>query len=183
MGRLQRNKRALDLGFAEFRKAREEYILKSLEDAAEGLLAAVAQHREFQGFTGNTQTSYACGIYVGGTCKKIILQENWNEPPRRVKVPEGKSVYLDNPYEGEARFVRGKMGIPNDGGFGQNTSVRFLAEYKDCPKDGYGLVITTGTEYSEYLENVRHLDVLTGTADDAARIISQNFKPMGKEWT
>lgn len=182
MTRIQRNKRALDYGFSAFKKAREEYILDCLEQSAVELLEVVAKHREFQGFTGNTQTSYACGIYVNKSCRRIVLQNNWNEPPRRVKIPPGKFVYLENPYEGDARGVRAIRSVTNDGDYGQNTSVRFLMEYDSTPKEGWGLVMTTGTEYSEYLETVKGLDVLTGTAEEAASVIMRNFKPMPPEW-
>ena len=182
MSRQQRNRRVLDMGFSSFEKSRNEYMLDSIVKSATDLLRTVAKYREFQGFTGNTQTSYACGIYVNKRCRRIILQTNWEEPPRIAKIPAGKFVYLENPYEGDARGVRAKRNIQTDGDFGQNTSVRFLLEYKDTPSNGWGLVMTTGTEYSEYLETVRGLDVLTGTAEEAISVIMNNFKQMPPEW-
>jgi hypothetical protein len=38
--------------------------------------------------------------------------------------------------------------------------------------------MTTGTEYSEYIEEVRHLDVLTGTYEAAKGILAKGFKPI-----
>lgn len=173
------NKQVLANGFAAFGKAINQYMIDSLTDAAEELLVAVAKNRTFVGFTGNTQTSYACGVYVNGTCQNIILQSNWLEPPRRLKVRHGELVYLENPYEWIPRAVRGSVDVYNE--FGQDTSVRFLLEHK-CPKDGWGLVITTGTEYSEFLETIYGYDVLTATAEEAYSIISKSFKPMPPEW-
>lgn len=173
------NKQVLANGFAEFGKAINKYVIDSLTDAAEELLIAVAKNRTFVGFTGNTQTSYACGVYVNGTCQNIILQQNWMQSPVRMKIRYGELVFLSNPYEGEARAVRGAVDVANE--FGQDTSVRFLLEHK-CPKDGWGLVMTTGTEYSEFLETIYGYDVLTATGEEAYAIISKSFKPMPPEW-
>lgn len=173
------NKQVLDNGFAAFGKAINQYMIDRLTDAAEELLVAVARNRTFVGFTGNTQTSYACGVYVNGTCQNIVLQSNWLEPPKRLKVRHGELVYLENPYEWIPRAVRGSVDVDNE--FGQDTSVRFLLEHK-CPKDGWGLVMTTGTEYSEFLETIYGYDVLTSTAEEAYGIISKSFKPMPPEW-
>ena len=52
---------------------------------------------------------------------------------------------------------------------------RQLEEYK-APRRGLALMMTTGTEYSVYIEQAMSLDVLTSTFKDAARIINQNWK-------
>lgn len=173
------NNRVIQKGFDDFSKAINKYVIDSLTDAAEELLVAVAKNRTFVGFTGNTQTSYACGVYVNGNCQNIILQQNWQEPPRRLKIRYGELVYLENPYEGEARATRGSVDTSPE--YGQDTSVRFLLEFK-CPKDGWGLVMTTGTEYSEILETINGADVLTATGEESYAIISRSFKPMPAEW-
>jgi hypothetical protein len=54
-------------------------------------------------------------------------------------------------------------------------SLRQLEEYK-APRKGLALMMTTGTEYSVYIEQAMSLDVLTNTFKDAARIINQNWK-------
>lgn len=173
------NKQVFANGFADFGKAINQYVIDSLTDSAEELLVAVARNRTFVGFTGNTQTSYACGVYVNGSCQNIILQQNWMQSPVRMKIRYGELVFLQNPYEGDARAVRGAVDVANE--FGQDTSVRFLLEHK-CPKEGWGLVMTTGTEYSEFLETIYGYDVLTATAEEAYSIISRSFKPMPPEW-
>ena len=62
MGRREQNSKVLKKGFALFDKAIEDYMIETLTNSGELLLAAVARNRTFTGFTGNTQTSYACGI-------------------------------------------------------------------------------------------------------------------------
>ena len=43
---------------------------------------------------------------------------------------------------------------------------------------GFSVVMTTGTEYSEYLENVRNLNVLTDTFKSSKGIMLEELKPM-----
>lgn len=167
------NAKTLENGFAKGRQMIEDVIFNSLADAADALLLRVATTRQFIGFTGNTQTSYACGVYVNGQLQHVAVQRNWNAPPMRGKVHKGKIVFLDNPYEGFPRAVKGKVDIVEDDGL--ELSLRQLEAYK-APKKGLALMMTTGTEYSVYLETVQKLDVLTNLYNQAARIINRNWK-------
>lgn len=167
------NAKILENGFAKGYRMIEDVIYNSLIDAADRLLVRVSTNRQFVGFTGNTQTSYMAGIYYNGRLSGVVYQHNWNEPTRRMKVRLGKTVYLANPYEGNPRAVTGQVNIGENHGI--QTSIKFLEGYS-APKKGMCLVVTTGTEYSEYIEQVRNLDVLTNTWKDAERIINQNWR-------
>lgn len=144
-------------------------------DICERLLLEVPKHREFLGFTGNTQTSYACGLYVDGKLEEIVQQRNWNASPVRRKIKLGQKVWLREPYEGKRRSVWGKVPISRN--HGRETSMWFLENYR-APRNRICIVMTTGTEYSEYIEEVRHLDVLTGTYEAAKGILAKGFKPI-----
>lgn len=167
------NARTLRDGFAKGFRIIEETLLSSLTDAADALLVDVSKNRTFMGFTGQTQTSYACGLYLNGKLEHVSVQKNWNTPPVRMKVQNGQVVYLKNPYEGQARVVVGRVDIVEPEGLA--LSLQQLQNYK-APKVGVALMITTGTEYSELLEAVRHLDVLTRTFSDAPSIIQNSWK-------
>lgn len=167
------NAKVLENGFAKGLRMIEDTIYNSLLDAAERLLIRVSTNRQFVGFTGNTQTSYMAGIYQYGNLVAVVNQKNWREPVRRMKVRKGKVVYLANPYEGNPRAVRGMVDIGENHGI--QTSIKFLEGYK-APRKGFALVITTGTEYSEYIEQAMHLDVLTNTYMNAAEIINRSWK-------
>lgn len=167
------NAKVLENGFAKGLRMIEDTLYNSMMSSAERLLIRVATNRQFIGFTGNTQTSYMAGIYVNGRLSGVIRQNNWNEPTVRMKVRKGKIVFLANPYEGHPRAVVGRVDVIEN--HGVQTSIKFLEGYR-APRNSICLVITTGTEYSEYIEQVMHLDVLTNTWNDAARIIEQNWK-------
>lgn len=169
------NAKILKDGLQKGYKIIVNHLYKQMYQQCERLLAEVPKHREYLGFTGNTQTSYACGLYVDGSLSGIVLQDNWSQKPLRKKVPFGKWVYLRNPYEGPSRCVRGS--VNTDNGYGQETSIQFLKSYH-AKKDTIQIVMTTGTEYSEYLEVVAGLDVLTGTYEAAKTILAQGFKPI-----
>jgi len=67
----------------------------------------------------------------------------------------------------------GHVDVNNE--YGPDTSLRFLRVYM-APAKGIALVMTTGTEYSEFLEEMFNLDVLTRTFLDAPRIIASNWR-------
>ena len=169
------NAKTLHDGLQKGYKMIVDYLYGQCYNLCERLLLEVPKHREFLGFTGNTQTSYACGLYVDGQLEGIIVQENWNQPPVRRKVQAGEWAWLRNPYEGRPRSVKGKVRVSGD--YGQTTSFQFLKSYH-AKKNHIQIVMTTGTEYSEYIEAVSGLDVLTGTYEAAKTILAQGFKPM-----
>lgn len=170
------NQKTLENGFAVGYRVIEDVLFNSLVDAADRLLIRVATNRQFIGFTGNTQTSYACGVYTNGRLLHVSVQRNWNQSPVRMKVRKGKVVYLNNPYEGFPRAVRGMVDIVENHGL--VLSLRQLEQYK-APRRGLAIMMTTGTEYSVYIEDVMRLDVLTNTYKDAARILEKSWRKIG----
>lgn len=167
------NAKVLENGFAEGLRMIEDVLYNSLANSADALLVRVATTRQFMGFTGNTQTSYACGVYVNGRLVHVSVQRNWTEPPRRMKVRKGKVVFLSSPYEGWPRAVKGMVDIEENHGL--TLSLKQLEEYK-APRKGLALMMTTGTEYSVYIEQAMHLDVLTSTFREAPAILERNWK-------
>ena len=175
---MDRNAQIIEQGFAKGLKAIEDAIFLGLWEAAVDLLKYVGvihPSQGWQGFTGNTQTSYACGIYMFGRLEGVITQDNWKEPVRRRMLKAGETVYLKNPYEGTPRAVKGT--VTSSYNHGLNASLEFLQAYK-MPRNTMGMVMTTGTEYSVYLEQVRGADVLTNTFEKAKEVIPRSFKPL-----
>lgn len=170
---MRNNKDTIDKGLKKGLQMIEEAIISSLRESCQALLREVQFHRSYAGFTGQTQTSYMAGLYVNGKLRVLFNERNWLERPRRSKVPLNKFVWLDNPYEGQSRGVRGAVDIDDPSGVRLSTQI--LQEYNP-PKDGWAIMVTTGTEYSEINEVVNHLDVLTGTYEEAANIINKNWK-------
>lgn len=134
------------------------------------------EYKGYTGFTGNTQTSYSCGLYVDGVFSYYVNQNMWSEKPVRKKVPKGVFVYLKKPYEGRARSVLGRVDV--DSLYGKDSAFRFLRSYKDVPRKGFAIVMTTGTEYSLYIEKAHGLNVLTNTFQHAKSILFNNLKPI-----
>lgn len=146
--------------------------LNSILDAyCEAILEHAIDNREFQGFTGNTQTSYSCGLYKDGSLIYVYHQREYTRKPIRKKVKKGERTFLGKPYEGNKRSVIGRVDV--DDKYGSDTAEEFLKSYNVENKNGFSVVVTTGTEYSEYLENVRELNVLTETYEESDRLFNQ----------
>ena len=97
--------------------------------------------------------------------------------PVHAKIQNGQTVYLKNPYEGKPRSVKGKVNIVyNDSGM--ESSFKILQNLKTGK--GLSIIMTTGTEYSTYLENVHDLNVLSDTAKESniKNLLYKSFKPL-----
>lgn len=155
------NKTIINEGFAKAAALVKASIRSRFVEAGYRIVEHAMENREWLAFTGNTITSYAFGYYEDGVLiEKYVSGENM-EKPVRGKVQKGRVVGLKNPYEGSPRSVTGMAKIVNPSG--RELSEDFLDGYKPITRKGYCLVITTGTEYSEWLERVANLNTLSET--------------------
>lgn len=133
-------------------------LLRRLAEYGQYLLEDAYFRKEYTSFTGNTLTSLAFGLYERGQLVDVVFIDGL-KPPVHVKVKQGQSLFLSHPYEGTARVVSGQ--VDTSDAWGDETSIQTLR--KLCPKGGNGIIVTTGTEYSTFLERVKNLNVLSGT--------------------
>lgn len=173
--------KGINLNSKNARKQIQRVLQNALKDAFASAVAQYAprvvemadDNREFTQFTGNTVSSYMAGVYKDR--ELIHTSYDGSAPVVHDKIEEGEMVYLDNPVEGEPRHTTGAVDIvvrPH----GTDLSRKMLSE--ESPMGGTGMVMTTGTEYSEIVE-AQGYDVLTYTfnevsnnaRDDLQRII------------
>lgn len=157
---MKSNSKVLSDAFNKVEELVREQMRMRFINAGFKFLYHAWENREFQSFTGNTITSYAIGVYENGTLFDMYLSVDGMIRPLMRKIGEDNLVYLERPYEGDERAVRGRVDVDNE--YGYEESRNFLQNYRPKTK-GYVLVVTTGTEYSEYLENELELNVLTDT--------------------
>lgn len=135
-----------------------------------GLVDEAIELKEFNDFTGNTVTSYACGVYVDGVLLDFYIPHL--RGALREKLSLGEVVTLGRTYDGRTNIsVRGSVVVSD--GFGRDFSEDFLRSYV-APKVGVCLLVLTGTEYSLYIEQERDLNVLSNTfarADDVGALL------------
>ena len=167
------NAKVLENGLAKGFRMIEDVLVGSLISSIQQMFAELPMKIGYLGFTGQTQTSYMAGLYIDGHLRYIVTQKEWTRRPVRGKIPKGKSVFLKNPYEGYARLRNGYVDWDNISGAA--TSLLFLRSYS-APRNRICIVVTTGTEYSEFLETMFNLDVLTRTFRDAPNILNSNWK-------
>lgn len=172
------NKAALDKGFKKSKQIIFGHLFERCVKFCDALVEDALNKRGFLSFTGNTIASFACGIYVDGDLSYVVASGDTMSAPVHAKIKKGETVWLDNPYEGKPRRVTGKVDIAYDLS-GLDTSLKLL---QGIPPKGKGIsiVMTTGTEYSTYLENVYNLNVLSDTAKEGnvKRLLYSSFKPL-----
>ena len=103
------NRKVFDAGWKRAQRIINNYLYGLVEHSCANLIDHALKEREFDGFTGNTQTSYACGIYYNGGLMGIVIAGNAMRKPVHVKVRKGERVFLRRPYEGKPRSVIGRV--------------------------------------------------------------------------
>ena len=157
---------------------RERFLL-ALYQLGYVLIRDAEFQAEYRNLTGNTVTSLAFGLYVDGALSDVVTLDK--ESPLRAKLTKGDVLTNFVDYDGRLR-KRFYADADTDGGYGYDTSLTFLKSYRIPKKYKYALVVTTGTEYSKYLENVLKLNVLSDTAikaeTDGYKMFINSFKPI-----
>ena len=155
-------------------------LYEALVSLAHELIQSAEFVKGYKNLTGNTLTSYAVGIYKDGALIEIIQNSNLR-PPVRVKLTRGE-VWEDF-YDYDGNFRKWFVGIvETDSGWGDETSINFLTSY-DPPFRGSktGIVMCTGTEYSEFLE-MDGINVLTATRKEfeafGESMLVRNLRPI-----
>lgn len=172
-----RNVKTFIDGIRKAKIAIEYAVIERLKRAAEELIVDAEFAQGYQNLTGNTLTSYAIGIYYKGELREFIdifEVDEGIDKPTRPKLSTGKGWITIERYGGGKAHVLQDTLEKTDGDYGYNTSRRLL-EYYTPKTDGFELVMCTGTEYSEYLED-RGLNVLTETFMLSPRVFLNNLK-------
>lgn len=169
------NDKVLEQGYAAAMKMVDEHIYNQIALLAERLMEVVEGQKEYKNLTGNTVTSYMVGVYHDRILTEIV-QIQGKKPPIRIKMRKGE-IFTGKDYDGDFRKRWGPTEVDTDGGYGEQFAMRFLSSYRPKRK-GYSLVVCTGTEYSEFLENVRNLNVLSNNFDLARGTFLKSFKRM-----
>lgn len=175
---MSNNKAILDKGFKKANQLIFGHLYNQCIRLCEKLIQDALVNREFMSFTGNTITSFACGIYVDGALNYMLASGENMAQPVHAKVQKDEVVYLNTPYEGFSRMVKGAVNIVYDIS-GMETSFRILRSLKPST-NGLSIIMTTGTEYSTYLESRYHFNVLSNTAEDwnVKQLLYSSFKPL-----
>jgi len=124
------------------------------------LILSAEENRSYENLTGNTVTSYSCGIYNN---KKLVsvIQDRDIPPPVRVKLTEGEIMPKGSmTYGGEPLDFDYEAETKTDQRYGDDTAWWFLSRFKPMYM-GYCVVMTTGTEYSIYIHALHRMDVMT----------------------
>ena len=163
----------------------DHITMNILQDYAQELLMNSVADAQYNNLTGNTVTSYTVGLYQGNILTSTInVVQLGLDPPtfKKARVGDGyfmnydtgEIVHYVQPYNNGDEFAE------TDDDYGYITALKFLQSYKPNMK-GIFLVVTTGTEYSEFLERVRGLNVLTDTYLYAGGILRAFIKPINNQ--
>ena len=164
------NTAALENGFNKAKKIIEEKIGLCLIKQA-NILAMKAHdlyHSPKMGFTGNTWTGTAVGVYVSGILIYFITTKMIADMPSTVrrKLTSGERAFLESDYNGIKRSYLGL--IETDKQHSEYDAIQFLQNHNPLSK--YAITVVNGSEYASYIEDEMNGDVLIGTYHYANRL-------------
>nr|DAQ41522.1 MAG TPA: hypothetical protein [Caudoviricetes sp.] len=145
------NKAVLDKAEKVFFKWKKKVLLIGARIVAEKILRHIEANGKYYNVTGNTRGSIAWGIYYDGRLQELATPLKRKYVKRRTLV-QGE-VDKDTSFmapTGEVHY------------YGYELSEEFLMEYRPTTKS-LAIVFVVGTGYAEYIEDYRHLNVMTDT--------------------
>ena len=124
------------------RKAKElvsGYIFDVLTKCCEELIQDALDNKSgFRNLTGNTITSYACGLFMDGRFSYFVCSGDSMKQPVRVKLTKGET-FVGVSYDNQNRRFTGT--IETDKGYGEASSFDFLKRYKSESRKGFEIVM------------------------------------------
>lgn len=121
-----------------------------VDSIAERVADRIRQDGKYANVTGNTRGSISFGIFHDGKLKIV-------DTPYAREYIERRTLVRGEKYKG-FRAPTGKRHY-----YGNDESVKFLKVFTPSVNKGFEIVFVVGTEYAEYIENVRRLNVMTDT--------------------
>ena len=147
----QHNRAALKKGFDTFRQKLELVAMSAILKKGISVIQTEYASKGWQGFTGNAQLSYGFFLYDGkGALWDKYLTLDHHRSPIMPKIDKGRTVRLEEPYEGEPRRVKGKARLETA------TAEAAMKAIAGKPQRRHGKVLwrgrfTLGVEYEPYL--------------------------------
>lgn len=143
-----------------------EKLYPRFRQAAINLIVDATSSKEHGDLTGNTITSFTAGVYKDGSLYNVInvMDVTGIDTPTRTKLSNDMGMVTVERYDDrELVTVDTSTMVATDKKYGFDTARSFLMGYSPKFSKGWSIVVTTGTEYSEFIEEVRKLNVLTET--------------------
>lgn len=164
----------MEEGFALAKALIKAHLEANLIQLSVKLVHEAIDTRKYYNLTGNTVTSISAGVYCYGGLKEEISASDMMSPAVRPKLTKGEKASFKS-YEGDRVKFTGT--VETDRGYGADSSHDFLKGFR-TPTNGYAVVVCTGTEYSEHLERIKGMNVLTQAMLYAESIARTSFTKM-----
>ena len=119
-----------------------------VDTIAEKVADRIRNDGEYHNVTGNTRGSIAFGIFHDGKLKIA-------DTPYAREYTERRTLIKGERYNGF------KAPTGDRHYYGHDESMKFLKSFTPSVKKGFDIVFVVGTEYAEYVEKVRRLNVMT----------------------
>lgn len=157
------NEMALNNGFLMAKAIMLQAVKQKLVEFSETMLHDARDLRKgWKSWSGNTETSYTCGVALNGSMVYMKSVGDNAPAPLIPKLKKGQTRTLKIDYSGRVNQTRtGKVKITDP--YGTETAKKTVGEVKSKSNTGLAFRMATGTEYSQWLEFKEGYKVLSGS--------------------
>lgn len=183
------NLRAFERGISKAKAALKKSMILAGQEAVEELvrIAVEAYETEEASLTGNLINSIAGGVYYNKFLERFCTASKAAGVPTETytytRVADGGFIDYDSGEKVDFvyQYKGGNLKFqPSErGGTGVNSALSFLSSYQ--PKTSFlEIVICAAAPYAEYIQQVRGLDVLTSSMQEATGVFKGNLVYINK---
>lgn len=157
------NEMALNNGFLMAKAIMLQVVKQKLVEFSETMLHDAYKLRTgWSSWSGNTETSYTCGVALNGSMVYMKSVGDNAPAPLIPKLKKGQIRTLKVDYSGRANQTR-KGAVKITDPYGTETAKKTVGEVKSKSNTGLAFRMATGTEYSQWLEFKKGWKTLGGS--------------------
>lgn len=143
-----RNAQTIEQGLTKARQAIMKELANQLDSFGGDIAYSVFEKKPYMGFTGNSQTSYTSQVWIDGVPFAEYCTGDFQRYPIHEKIELGEELFLEDPYEGDPRTVRGKADIEHS--YSSQTIDAIRMQRQKVSK-GVAMRMSVGVEYNDFI--------------------------------
>lgn len=151
----------------EARKKMDDICYVHAPDSAQAIVENILSLMDgFESVTGNTRTGIAVGAYLNGNIQCVVTsKEIYGEEAFVAQLRKGQKYPFSFTWGGGSMAKEYSGERQTKGTFSSVEAVKFLMRKKPQHKKGWAYIAVSAVDYSNYIETVKHGNILTDTRD------------------
>lgn len=143
-----RNAQTIEQGLKKAREAIMRELANQLDSFGGDIAYSVFKEKPYTGFTGNAQTSYTSQVWIDGVPFAEYCTGDFQRYPIHEKIEFKETLFLEEPYEGIPRTIRGKADIEHSY---SSQTIDVIRMQRQKISKGVAMRMSVGVEYNDFI--------------------------------